>query len=99
VCRELGDRQGLAMCLAGLAMAAAVDEDPRRAARLWGAAEALRQSIGVRSSAASRVMREQLTAIAREQLGDEVFAAAWAEGQKLTIEQAIELALQSEAEA
>jgi tetratricopeptide (TPR) repeat protein len=91
---ELGDRQGMAMCLAGLAMAAAVDEDPWRAARLWGAAEALRQSIGARGAPASRVMRERLTAIAREQLGEEAFAAAWDAGAKMTMDQAIEFALE-----
>jgi predicted ATPase/Flp pilus assembly protein TadD len=37
---------GIAWCLAGLAGVAVLDEEPERAARLWGAAEALRLSIG-----------------------------------------------------
>jgi tetratricopeptide (TPR) repeat protein len=97
--RDLGDRAGTSWCLAGLAGAAALDEEPERAARLWGAAEALRQSLGARHAPASRATRERLTAFAREQLGEEAFAAAWAEGQVMTMEQAIELAIQSETEA
>ena len=41
LCREMGDRVTSAWCLAGLGSAAAFDEEPERAARLWGAAERL----------------------------------------------------------
>src|SRR5579859_524827 len=91
--RDEGDRSGISFCLAGLAGVAALDEAPQRAARLWGAAEALRQSIGARQAPATRVTRERLMATAREQLGQEAFAAAWAEGQKMTMDEAIALAL------
>ena len=96
-CRDLGDRTGTAWCLAGLAGVAALDEEPERAARLWAAAEALRQSIGAREAPASRATRERLIAQAREQLGEAAFAAAWAEGQKMTMEEAIAEALGGEA--
>ena len=86
-------------CLTGLAGAAVLDEEPERAAWLWGAAEALRQFIGSREAPASRTTRERLMTAAREQLGEEAFAAAWAAGQAMTMEQAIELALQSGAKA
>ena len=94
-----GARAHLAWSLAGLAGAAAVDEDLERAVCLWGAAEALRLSIGAREAPASRATRERLMAAARQQLGEEAFAAAWAAGQAMTMEHAIELALQAEAEA
>jgi hypothetical protein len=42
VARDRGNREALAWCLAGPAGAAALDEEPERAAWLWGAAEALR---------------------------------------------------------
>jgi hypothetical protein len=42
VARDRGDREALAWRLAGPAGAAALDEEPDRAAWLWGAAEALR---------------------------------------------------------
>jgi predicted ATPase/DNA-binding XRE family transcriptional regulator len=51
--QDLGDRAGMAWCLAGLA-GAAVGGQPARAAWLWGAAEALRQSIGAREPPAAR---------------------------------------------
>jgi tetratricopeptide (TPR) repeat protein len=95
--RDLGDRAGLSWCLADLAGVAILDEEPKRAARLWGAADALRQKIGARSAPAARATRERLMAEAREQLGDEAFAADWAEGEKMTPEQAIELGLQGSA--
>ena len=97
LCRDLGDRAGMAWCLAGLAGVAAVNEDPERAAWLWGAAEALRQSIGAREAPASRATRERLIAQARKQLGEAAFAAKWAEGQKMTMEEAIAEALGGEA--
>jgi tetratricopeptide (TPR) repeat protein len=87
--RELGHRAGMAWCLAGLAGAAALDAEPERAARLWGAAEALRQSIGARRAPAARATRERLMAAACEQLGKKAFAASWAEGQSMTTDQAI----------
>jgi hypothetical protein len=91
--RDLGDRAGMAWCLAGLAGVAVLDEEPERAARLWGAAEAQRQAIGARQAPAARATRERMMAAAREQLGEAAFAEAWGKGQTMTPEQAIELAL------
>lgn len=75
-----------------------MDEEPERAAWLWGAAEALRQSIGAREAPASRATRERLIAQAREQLGEAAFAAKWAEGRAMTMEQAVAYALESAAD-
>ena len=84
---------GVSWCLAGLAGVAALNEEPERAAWLWAAAEALRQSIGTREAPASRATRERLIAQAREQLGEAAFAAAWEKGQAASTEQAIAEAL------
>src|SRR5262245_57106059 len=84
----------LAWCLAGLGSAAALDAEPERPARLWGAAERLRQAIGRRSAPAARATYERAMAQARGQLGEDAFAAAWAAGQALTLEQAIAYALE-----
>jgi tetratricopeptide (TPR) repeat protein len=91
--RDEGDRGAISFCLSGLAGVAVVDGEPKRAAQLYGAAESLRQSIGARQAPASRATRERLTAAAREQLGEAAFVAAWAEGQEMTVDQAIALAL------
>jgi len=87
--RNLGDRAGISWCLAGLGSAAALDEEPERAARLWGAAEALRQNIGCRTAPAARATYERAVAVARAQLGEEAFSAAWAADQALPLEDAI----------
>jgi predicted ATPase/DNA-binding XRE family transcriptional regulator len=86
---EVGDREGASWCLAGLAGVAALDEEPERAAWLWGAAEALRQSIGAREAPAARATHERLKAHVRKQLAEAEFNAKWAEGQAASVEQAI----------
>jgi tetratricopeptide (TPR) repeat protein len=91
--RDEGYQPFVSWGLAGLAGVAALDEEPKRAARLWSAAEAHRQALGVRDAPASRATRERLMAAVKEQLGEAAFAAAWAEGARLTLEQAVELAL------
>jgi len=93
--RDLGYRSGVSWCLAGLAGVAAVDEEPECAARLWGAAEALRQAIRAREAPASRATRERLITLARAQLGEAAFNAEWAKGQAMTVEQAIAEALRA----
>jgi non-specific serine/threonine protein kinase len=87
--RDLGDQAGVSWCLAGLAGVAALEEDPERAAWLWGAAEALRQSIGARHAPAARLTHERLQSEARKQLGEEIFNTKWAEGQAASVEEAV----------
>src|SRR6185503_2049136 len=91
---NLGDRAGVSWCLAGLGSAAALDAEPERAARLWGAAERLRTALGCRPAPAARATYERALALARAQLGDDAFAAAWAAGAALSLEQAITEALE-----
>ena len=91
--RDMGDRMGISWCIAGLAGVAAVNEEPERAAWLWGAAEALRQSIGARPAPAARATHERLQAEVRKQLGEVMFNAKWTEGQDASVEQAIDEAL------
>ena len=86
---DLGDRTGTSWCLAGLAGVATLHEEPERAAWLWGAAEALRKSIGAREAPASRATHERLKTQVRQQLGEAAFNAKWAEGQAASMEQAI----------
>jgi predicted ATPase len=97
--QQLSDQASIAWCLAGLGSTAALDEEPNRAARLWGTAEQLRQAIGCRPAPAARATYERAIALARAQLGEEAFAAAWASGQALLLEQAIAEALDVAADA
>ena len=68
---------------------AALAEKPGRAARLWGAAERLRQAIGCRPAPAARTTYERALAAARAQLGTADFDAAWDSGRGMSLEQAI----------
>ena len=68
-----------------------------QAARLWGASDALRKVIGIVQPASGRTVYEFGEAgdrdAVRAAIGDDAFAAAWAKGRAMTIEQAIEYAL------
>jgi predicted ATPase/class 3 adenylate cyclase/Tfp pilus assembly protein PilF len=79
--------------LAGLA---ARQQRPARAAQLFGAAETLREAIGAPLPPSERVDYDRDVAGARAQLDEATFAAAWAQGCAMTLEQAIELALDEE---
>jgi len=57
--QTLGDQASIAWCLAGLGSTAALNEAAERAARLWGAAESLRQRIGCRPAPTARAAYER----------------------------------------
>jgi predicted ATPase len=91
--RETGNLPGLAYCLDGLAGVATARGEPERAARLLGAEEALRETHALPVYPAIRVDHERNVAATRAALSAEAFAAAWAEGRAMALEQAIEDAL------
>jgi hypothetical protein len=65
-----------------------------QAARLFGAAAALREAISAPRPPAFRSYYERDLTAVRDRLGQEAFETAWAEGQGMTPEQAIEYALE-----
>ncbi len=85
----MGDRHGMAACLGGIAGFAVSHGQPDDAARLLGAAAVLREEVGTPLPADERDAYERTVATARAALGDDGFAAAWAEGQTLSPEQAV----------
>jgi predicted ATPase/class 3 adenylate cyclase/DNA-binding CsgD family transcriptional regulator len=76
-------------CLEGLAGVLASQGELVWAARLWGAAEALRDAMGTPIPPVYRAEYERSVAAARDQLGEQVFTTAWAEGRNMTPEQAL----------
>jgi ATP/maltotriose-dependent transcriptional regulator MalT len=78
-----------ARCLDGLASVVAAQGSRVWAARLWGAADALRQRLGAAMEPFVRINSEQAVAASRAALGEHAFSAAWAEGRTLTPEQAL----------
>jgi predicted ATPase/DNA-binding SARP family transcriptional activator/tetratricopeptide (TPR) repeat protein len=94
IMRELGDRGGIATALEALAPALAALGSPGRAARLFGTAERLREEIGVPRPPNERPEFDKDVGAVRAALGDDTaFDRAWAEGRVMTLEQAVELAL------
>ena len=95
--REMRNRPGIMRCLDGLADVARRRELPERAARIFGVAENLRESIGAALPLAERLELDQNVFALRAHLGDAAFASAWTAGRAMTVEQAIEYALAVEA--
>jgi hypothetical protein len=91
--RELGDRWVITHCLRGLAGVAAAQSKPEQAARLFGATETLLNTTGLQLEPSEQIEHDQYIAVARAQLDQATFAAAWAAGGALSLEQAIEEAL------
>jgi non-specific serine/threonine protein kinase len=94
--RTLGEPGSLAACLDGLAGSRALGGEATRAAQLLGAADAARASIGEPIQPTDRADHDRFVAAARGRLDDASFARAWAEGARMTLDQAIELALAPE---
>jgi DNA-binding CsgD family transcriptional regulator len=86
---ELQDRWGIAPNLEDAADIAGRTGDPSVAARLYGAAEALREGIGTPVPPLFRAEYEREVAVTRAALGPEGFAAEWAAGRALPLEQAV----------
>jgi len=92
---ELGSINSIPNLLDDFADLHAILGEPGRGSHLWGAAERLRERTGGSASPQHRAQREQAIVRARDALGDEgPFDAAWQAGREMTMEQAIELALE-----
>ncbi len=59
------------------------------AAQLWGAAEALRETLGAPLPPVERDTYEERVAAARRSIGKRIFSAYWAQGRTMTPEQAL----------
>lgn len=96
---EVGEKLGIAEAFELLASVAAERQhapgNAQRAARLFGAAELLREEIGSPTEVPDAAEYDRRITRARDLVGEPVFAAAWAEGRTMTLEQAVEYALES----
>jgi predicted ATPase len=92
VSHDIGARVLLAEGLEALAWAVVALGQPERAGRLGGAAEALREALGLPLQPEQRVGHDPAVQAMRAALGEAMFAAAWAEGRTLPFDQALSLA-------
>ena len=96
--KRLGHRAAVANQLECFAFLAKAHEQPEHAATLFGAAEALREKISIDMSQMERIEYEREVADLKANMGERAFAARWKEGRSMTMEQAIEFALESTSE-
>jgi DNA-binding CsgD family transcriptional regulator len=92
----LGDKWVAVGAVEGLACAAAAGAEAERAARLFGAAEALQEAVGGQHMPEEAALREPYLATARSRLDEASWEDAWAEGRTMSMEQAMEYALSEE---
>ena len=95
VLKEIRYVSGLLDCLATSAELLAKLGEAESAARLWGAYHVLGEEIGRQAAhPLDAAAREVSVGAAREALGDQLFERAWREGGRLTLDQAVALALE-----
>jgi non-specific serine/threonine protein kinase len=75
--RDQGDQRGMADCLDGLAGVLGGMGQPERAARLFGAAEVARESVGVTLWPGNAADYELNLSLVRDALGEDELQAAW----------------------
>jgi predicted ATPase/DNA-binding SARP family transcriptional activator len=93
---QSGGRQNVPTSLAAMAMLAASQERARRTARLWGAAQSLREAITRPVRHDERLVYGRYLAATRVTLDDSIWEEELAEGQTMTLEEAVEYALSEE---
>ena len=84
---ELRDRWRMSSVLEDLAAIAFAQGNTRQAARLLGAAEALRETIGTVIAPCERLQHNQTTMAVRDALGDEAFDVALRQGQLASMDE------------
>ncbi len=90
--RDVGDMLRLIEAMEGLAWTAAALGQPRHAALLGAATDAERKRLAMPAPISMRTERDQATGAMRAALGEEAYASVWAEGQGVTLTEAIALA-------
>ncbi len=94
LCRELGDKLIGAESIEGFACAAGAGGAGERAARLFGAAEALREAAGNQQATRAHSLRQPYLAAARARVNEAAWSAAWEKGRSMEFEDAVVYALE-----
>jgi len=93
IAREVGNRWSTPYLVQHLADTARLEAKPELAARLFGAAEALRENLGIRFAATEQIQYDQSITTLREKLSPEDFSTHWQAGRHLRAAAALDLAL------
>jgi hypothetical protein len=71
------------------------DEKPERSAMLFGVSDELKEKMGINSFSALRPdIREKSIATIHQLLNETAFQEAWDEGRKMTLDEAVQFAIQ-----
>lgn len=89
VLRESDQKWFIAFCLEGLAGVAVAQGQPTWAARVWGAAQTLRETISAPMPPVERSFYDYMVTTARGLTNGKAFDAAWLEGRSMTPEHAL----------
>lgn len=92
--QELGNKQGITQSLERLATLMISQGYVERAVRLLGVVTTLHEGINAPLSTAEHAWREQSIAATHAQINQATFDTAWAEGRRMTMEQAVAYALE-----
>jgi predicted ATPase/DNA-binding SARP family transcriptional activator len=92
--QKMKDKRGSFWNVWGLARVALAEGHTRRAVQLFAATGRLMEIFGISLDPVDQDDYERDVALARAQLGEEDFATAWAEGQAMSLEEAIAYALE-----
>jgi len=92
--QKIGHRAAIAHELECFAFIAKAQEEEQRAARLFGAAEILRENINIQMTPTERPEYDREVNDLHANMDKSIFENAWAEGRALTMEIAIEFALE-----
>ncbi|HLK59460.1 MAG TPA: tetratricopeptide repeat protein [Chthonomonadaceae bacterium] len=92
---EIRDLLNIASMLEQFARLAAARHRMESAVVLWGAADALRQSIGAPMALADRDHHEKELTEAHSNLGEAPFLTAWEQGRAMSLDRAVAFALES----
>ena len=91
--RALGQQLAVAACLAAFGALGVACDDLVRAARLFGASEAITEAIHTPLLCSDVKQVDRNVVVLRERLADDILNAEWAAGRAMTLEQAVEYAL------
>jgi len=94
IAREVDERKVIAYLIEESATLSLALEKVKQAVALFGAAEDLRKVSHRAPSPVEQAEIDHKITAARTKLDDETFAAAWKQGKRMTIEQAIAYALE-----
>jgi predicted ATPase/DNA-binding winged helix-turn-helix (wHTH) protein/Tol biopolymer transport system component len=91
IAKELSNLTMISCSLDGFAALAASSGNPEQAAKLAGAAESLRESIGYKIEPAEEIFCEKYLTKVRARLDEKTFAELYKQGKRMTLDEAVAL--------